>query len=59
MKTFNFEADGLELGEWIAATKELAQEGFATDSGYKSWTDMCERAQEFGGNNVTVSEVNR
>ena len=57
MQTFIFEANGLDFGEWIAATKEHAQEGFATDSGYKSWADMCERAKEFGGNNVTVNEV--
>lgn len=57
MKAFNFEANGLDFGEWIAATREQAQDAFSIDAGYKSWSDMCERANEFGGNTVEVREV--
>ena len=57
MKTFNFSANGLDFGEWLAQTKKEAQEKFAPDAGYKSWADMCERAEEFGGNNVEIKEV--
>jgi hypothetical protein len=44
MKTFNFEANGQDFGEWTAQTQELAQDAFASDAGYKNWGDMCERA---------------
>jgi hypothetical protein len=57
MKTFNFEANGMDFGEWIAATQDQAQDAFASDAGYKDWADMCERAEEFGGNTVEVREV--
>jgi len=57
MKTFNFEANGVDFGEWIATTQEQAQDAFASDAGYKSWNDMCERAEEFGGNTVEVKEL--
>ena len=57
MKTFNFEANGIEFGEWIAQTQEQAQDAFASDAGYKNWADMCERADEFGGNTVSVTEL--
>ena len=57
MKTFNFEANGQDFGEWIANTQEQAQDAFASDSGYKNWADMCERADEFGGNTVEVREL--
>lgn len=57
MKTFTFEANGLEYGEWIAQTQEHAQDAFASDSGYKDWADMCERADEYSGNTVEVKEL--
>ena len=57
MKTFTFEANGQEFGEWHAQTQEQAQDAFAADAGYKNWTDMCERADEFGGNTVEVREL--
>ena len=57
MKTFNFSANGLDFGEWLAQTQKDAQDAFASDAGYKSWADMCGRAEEFGGNNVEVKEV--
>jgi len=57
MKTFNFSANWLDFGEWIADTQEKAQNTFASDAGYKDWADMCERAEEFGGNSVEVKEV--
>jgi hypothetical protein len=57
MKTFNFEANGNDFGEWIAQTKEHAQDAFASDAGYKNWQDMCERAEEFGGNTIEVREL--
>lgn len=59
MKAFNFEANGVYFGEWIAAKKEQAQDAFASDAGYKDWADMCERAEEFGGNTVEVKEVTK
>jgi hypothetical protein len=55
MKTFNFEANGIDFGEWIAQTQEQAQDAFASDAGYKDWADMCQRADEFGGNTVSVT----
>ena len=57
MKTFNFSANGLDFGEWAAQNQKGAQDAFASDAGYKSWADMCERAEEFGGNTVEVREV--
>jgi hypothetical protein len=57
MKKFNFSSNGLDFGEWIADTQEKAQNAFASDAGYKDWADMCERAEEFGGNSVEVKEV--
>jgi len=57
MKTFNFSAGGLDFGEWEANTQDQAQELFASESGYKSWSAMVEQAEEFGGNNVEVMEV--
>lgn len=57
MKTFTFEANGHEFGEWHAQTQEQAQDVFASEAGYKNWADMCERANEFGGNTVTVKEL--
>jgi hypothetical protein len=56
MKTFNFSANAIDFGEWIAPTKEQAQDAFAIDAGYKNWADMCQRADEFGGNDVQVLE---
>ena len=57
MKTFNFEANGRDFGEWTAKTQAHAQDAFASDAGYKNWDDMCERADEFGGNTVEVREI--
>ena len=56
MKTFNFSANAVDFGEWIASTQEQAQDAFAVDAGYRSWSDLCERAEEFGGNTVEVRE---
>jgi hypothetical protein len=56
MKTFNFWANGVDFGEWIASTQAQAQDAFAMDAGYKSWADMCQRVDEFGGNTVEVLE---
>jgi hypothetical protein len=57
MKKYNFSANGLDFGEWIAQTQEAAQEKFASDAGYISWASMVDQAEEFGGNNVEVKEV--
>ena len=57
MKTFNFSANGLDFGDWIADTQEAAQEAFASDAGYKSWGYMVEQAEEFGGNTVEIKEA--
>ena len=56
MKTFNFSANDVDFGEWIASTQDQAQDAFAQDAGYKDWLNMCDRAQEFGGNAVQVLE---
>lgn len=57
MKLYNFSANSLDFGNWSAPTQEQAQEKFADDSGYVSWAAMVEQAEEFGGNNVVVKEV--
>ena len=57
MKTFNFSANGLDFGDWIADTQKDAQEAFAADAGYKSWSYMVSEAEENGGNNVEIKEV--
>lgn len=57
MTTFNFSANAVDFGNWEADTQAAAQDHFASDSGYKSWADMCERADEFGGNSVEIREV--
>lgn len=54
MNTFNFSANGLDFGNYQAASQEEAQEIFAQDAGYKSWAAMVEQAGEFGGNTVEV-----
>ncbi len=57
MKSFNFSAAGLDFGVWAADTQAAAQEKFASDSGYQNWAAMVEQAEEFGGNNVEVHEL--
>ena len=57
MKTFNFSANCVDFGNWIAETESEAKNNFASDSGYKNWADMVERAEEFGGNTVEIKEV--
>ena len=57
MKTFNFSANGLDFGDWIADTQKDAQEAFASDAGYISWFYMITQAEENGGNNVEIKEV--
>jgi len=57
MTTFNFSANAVDFGNWEADTQAEAQDRFASDSGYKNWADMCERADEFGGNSVEIREV--
>lgn len=37
-KTFNFSANGLDFGNYSGETQEQAQEAFASDAGYKSWS---------------------
>lgn len=54
MNTYNFSANGLDFGNYEAASQADAQEIFAQDAGYKSWAAMVEQAEEFGGNNVEV-----
>ena len=56
MTTFNFSANAVDFGNWEADTQAEAQDLFASDSGYKNWADMCERADEFGGNSVEIRE---
>lgn len=57
MSTFNFSANAIDFGNWEADTQAAAQDQFAADAGYKDWADMCERAEEFGGNTVEIREV--
>lgn len=53
----NFWANSLDFGVWEAETLESCKDKFASDSGYLSWADMCERAEEFGGNNVEFNII--
>lgn len=55
--TFNFSANAIDFGNWTAETQAQAQDKYAQDAGYKSWADMCERADEFGGNTIEIREV--
>ena len=64
MKTFNFSANGIDFGNYEAASQEEAQEIFAKDANYPSWAAMVQQAEEFGrvgrsptGNAVEVKEV--
>lgn len=56
-KTFNFSANAVDFGNFVAETQEAAQEAFAAAAGYSSWQSMCEQAEEFGGNNVEIREL--
>ena len=57
IKTFNFSANGLNFGDYQGSTQEEAQEAFAKDASYSSWSAMIEQAEEFGGNTVKVREI--
>jgi hypothetical protein len=57
MKTFNFWANFVDFGLWIAESENQAKDNFASDAGYKNWEDMIARAEEFGGNTVEFEEV--
>lgn len=57
MKSYNFSANGTDFGNWSAPDKAQAMEQFADDSGYVSWAAMVADREEFGGNNVEVTEV--
>ena len=57
MATFNFSANAVDFGNWAADTQAEAQDKFAADAGYKSWADMVDRADEFGGNTVEIREL--
>lgn len=54
MKHFNFWANAVDFGNWTAEDVEQAKELFASDAGYKSWSDMIERT---GDDDVQVVEV--
>lgn len=56
-KTFNFSTNGIDFGNYQGATREEAQEAFASDAGYISWAAMVEQAEEFGGNTVEGRET--
>ena len=57
MKLYNFSANDTDFGNWSAPDKAQAMEQFADDSGYVSWAAMVADRDEFGGNNVEVTEV--
>lgn len=57
MTTFNFSANCIDFGNYSGESQEAAQEVFAQDAGYSSWAAMVAQAEEFGGNNVEVKEV--
>ena len=57
MKSYNFSANDTDFGNWSAPDKAQAMEQFADDSGYVSWAAMVADRDEFGGNNVEVTEV--
>jgi hypothetical protein len=57
MKIYNFSANGTDFGNWSAPDMAQAMEHFAGDSGYVSWAAMVADRDEFGGNNVEVTEV--
>lgn len=58
MKTFNFEANGMDFGNYSGETLKDACEAFAGYAGYTSWTAMVKQAVETAGaNNVEVREV--
>jgi hypothetical protein len=57
MKIFNFSANGTDFGSWSAPDKAQAMEQFASDSGYVSWAAMVADRDEFGGNNIVVTDV--
>ena len=57
MTTYNFSANGLDFGNYVAVDIATARKLFARDAGYAGWDDMVGRAAEFGGNNVEVCEL--
>jgi hypothetical protein len=57
MLTFNFWANDLDFGNWSADSLDQAKEQFASDAGYRSWADMVDQANEFGGDTVEIAEV--
>lgn len=56
MAKYNFSANGVDYGDYEGATLDDARDVFAKASGYLSWADMVERAEEFGGNTVEIRE---
>jgi len=59
MKTtvYNFSANGMDFGNYTAATLAAARTAFARDANYAGWGVMVKQAAEFGGNSVEVREV--
>lgn len=57
MTTYNFSANSIDFGNYSDDTQAEAQELFAADAGYRSWSAMCEQAEEFGGNSVEIREM--
>lgn len=40
LKVFNFEANGVNFGDYLAVDLDHAREVFAHDAGYGSWISM-------------------
>ena len=57
MKTYNFSANGLDFGNYKAASLTAAKTKFAHDAGYRSWAYMVSEAEENGGNNIEINEL--
>ena len=47
--TYQFEADGMWLGNYYGESLQKAKEAAAKDWGYSSWKDMVQQAHEMSG----------
>lgn len=56
MATYNFSANGIDMGTFEADSIVDAKEMFAQSANYGTWADMVAQAEEFGGNNVEIEE---
>lgn len=54
MAVFSIDANGNDVGEYIADTEALALDAYARDAGYDDWADVV---AQFGSEGVTAVQI--